>query len=102
MPRLMDETASITVEVDEDISDVEESTLERRIALDSPVGDLTDGGIINGINVFPTQDGERQQKGRPSTRMAWMWDGTPSELHLGYSSSGKQHDSARPYLQKRL
>ena len=63
--------------------------------------DLTDGGRLGSVRVFPTQDHRKQSKGRPAARPAWMWNGTESLLPLAWNPDGTMHDGARRYLLKK-
>ena len=65
------------------------------------IGDLSDGGMVNGVRLTPFQDGSPQTQGRPAARMVWMWNGTESLIPLAYDPSGKTHDGGRRYLLKR-
>ncbi len=64
-------------------------------------GDLTDGGAVGGAHIFPSQNGVKQEKGRPAARRAWMYDGTETVLPLAWNPDGTAHDFARRYMRKR-
>lgn len=99
-------------------ADLEAETLEATLSeaelaaemsrFDQPGGDAPDlsrGGRIGGVNVHPnpTRDanGRMVGYGRPTVRMAWMWDGTETTLTLGWNPEGTEHNGARPYLNKK-
>ena len=96
MPRLLDERTMdpIQMEVDQAISAADEA--------DDHVGDLSDGGSIGGVTITPMDgSGRKLKEGRPTTRLGWMWNGTPSEMPLAWNPDGTRHDGARHYLLKR-
>lgn len=106
MPRVLDESDIDLINEEVDLSISEE---EERISLPAnwsfPEGkapSLHDGGRMGDVTVHPSVGGVRQAKGRPTTRMAYMWNGTPSELMLAWNSNGTRHDGARHYLRKRF
>jgi len=63
--------------------------------------DLTDGGSVNGANLFPTQGGVKQERGRAAARRAWDWQGSETLLPLAWNPDGNMHDGGRRYLRKR-
>ena len=69
------------------------------------VGDLSRGGKAGGVNVYPNpsrdDSGRMRGNGRPTVRMAWMWDGTESTVPLGWNPEGTEHDGGRKYLSKK-
>ena len=106
MPRVLEEQSVAEhpglETVDDDISEAEVAEeMARFRGRPDAVADLSDGGQVGGVTVFPVEDGKRMTQGRPSTRAAWRWDGTPTLLPLAYDPSGKTHDGARRYLLKR-
>lgn len=64
-------------------------------------GDLSDGGVVNGVRVRPARD-KTITKGRPAARRAWMANGTETLLPLAWDPDGKVHDSGARYFRKRL
>lgn len=99
MPRILE--ASEIDTLNEEV-DLQLDVAEQRVPpVTQVVGDLTDGGIINGVRVTPMRDGKVLAMGRAVVRRAWMWNGTESMLPLGWNPAGTRHDGARPYLLKR-
>ena len=111
MPRTLQET-----DIDPIAEQVDMDMLETGEVVAPPVHafspdqrvDLHDGGNLGGVRVVPLGDSGRiefdrakREPGRPTTRMAWTWDGRATELPLAWTPSGKQHDGARKYLLKR-
>ena len=68
---------------------------------DQQVQDLSHGGMMNGVRVTPMSAGKKLQRGRPSARQAWMWNGSESLLTLAWNPEGTRHDGGRHYLLKR-
>lgn len=69
-------------------------------------GDLSDGGRVGDVDVRPVGESGRvnfakREPGRPTVRMVWKYDGTPSTIPIAYDPSGKNHDGGRKYLLKR-
>lgn len=97
------EIDAINEEVDLEMTRAEEEASRpfSPIRHDQQVGDLSDGGMVNGMAVFPLLDRKRQKKGRAVVRRAWMWNGSESMLQLGWNTEGTRHDGARPFLLKR-
>ena len=81
---------------EEQILDAEPFALDRHIP-----GDLSDGGRVGGVNIFPTENGQRVARGRATVIRAWMWNGTETTLPLAYEPTGKTHDNAMRYRRKR-
>ena len=63
--------------------------------------DLSDGGRVGSVDVHPTEGGRRVEKGRPSARRVWAWDGAESVIPLAWNPDGTSHDGGRRYLTKR-
>lgn len=90
-------------ELDAVMTEAEEIAVRQQFARTPPgqVPDLTDGGMVNGVRLYPVQGGIRQERGRAVARRAWSWNGTESLLPLAWDPDGKIHDNARHYLAKR-
>ena len=97
------EIDTINEEVDLEMTRAEEESSRpfRPTTGNDRVGDLSDGGMVNGVRVTPMQNGQKQKRGRAVVRRAWMWNGTESMLQLGWNPEGTRHDGARPFLLKR-
>jgi hypothetical protein len=103
-PKIMEETNDSIHETEIELEfDSEEQAIYEAISggVSESTGDLSDGGRVGGVDLFPMQDGKRLDKGRPAVRRAWMWNGTESFLTLAWDSDGKRNDGARHYLRKR-
>ena len=111
-PAILDEATIDQVEeqVDADLQEAEELVFNTAFRPDQYVGDLSDGGQVGGVKVYPTSGGEArsqwgsnvlQQKGRPVARHAYRWDGAESLLPLSWNPEGTRHDRAQKYLMKR-
>ena len=89
--------------LDATLTEAEEREARGQFAPKPPgsIKDLSDGGSVNGVTLYPVQGGIRQTKGRPTVRQAWNWDGSESMLPLAWDTDGKIHDGARAYLLKR-
>ena len=87
--------------VDATLSNEEEAAELRRFAPTERVGDLTDGGMVNGARLRPMAGGKTLPRGRAAARRAWMWNGTESMLPLAWNPDGNMHDGAKRYLLKR-
>ena len=87
--------------VDADLTAAEESEARARFAPTGTPGDLSDGGMVNGAKLTPMIGGRPSPEGRAVARRAWMWNGTPSVLPLGWNPDGTLHDGGRKYLLKR-
>ena len=100
MPRVVEATE---VDTDEDRvdADLDEGAGFQPFSPLDTAPDLTDGGKLGGVKVFPTRDHKKQAKGRPAARRAWMWNGTESLLPLAWNPDGTMHDGARRYFQKK-
>mgnify|MGYP001617726891 CR=1 FL=1 len=103
MPRLLE-----YAEVDQDaealdllMTEDEEAAERAKLMTPSIVGDLSDGGKVGGMTLYPMQNGQRVGKGRPTARQAWMWDGTETTLLLAWNPEGTRSDRGRRYLSKR-
>lgn len=112
MPRVLKEADidPIAEQVDLDMMETGEEVVPPVHKFDPEARmDLSDGGSLGGVRVVPvgeksgrvTFDKAKRERGRPTTRMAWTWEGRPTELPLAWDPSGKQHDGARHYLMKR-
>ena len=109
MPRVLQETDidPIAEQVDLDMQEAGEEAGPPVHKFDpNQRQDLSDGGNMGGVRVVPVGESgrvnfEKREPGRPTTRMAWTWDGRPTELPLAWNPAGKQHDGARKYLLKR-
>jgi len=103
MVKVLEETYQETVRDELDLSlDADEEVLAAALAdTTEHSGDLSDGGTVQGANIYPTQDGVKQEKGRASARRAWMWNGTETLLPLAWNPDGNVHDGARKYLYKK-
>ena len=90
-------------ELDEIMSPAEEQRMAelRPLSPSESTPDLSNGGRINGVNLYPVQDRERVSKGRANSIRAWMWNGTETVLPLGWNPEGTTHNSAMPYREKR-
>ena len=79
--------------------------MERFTQPSGEVGDLSHGGRVGGVNIYPNptrgSDGRMVSTGRPNARLAWTWDGTETTLPLGWNPEGTEHNGARPHLAKR-
>lgn len=102
MVKLLDPTEidPITEQVEEVMDAAEEAAARKQFAYTPHVGDLSDGGTVQGIKVRPNRD-KTITTGRPAARRAWMWNGTESVLPLAWNPEGTRHDGARHYLLKR-
>jgi hypothetical protein len=102
MPKILEESEVDTqAEQVETAIEVAEELAFSRVGAQQNVGDLSDGGNVNGVMITPRRGGIKMAKGRPNVRQAWMWDGTSSLLTLAWNPEGTQHDGARHYLRKR-
>lgn len=104
-PRVL-ETADVDQETDvadATLTEAEEREMREQFVRTpaQSIKDLTDGGTVNGATLYPVQGGVRQEKGRPTVRQGWMWNGSESTLPLAWDTDGKVHDGARAYLLKR-
>ena len=105
MPRLLE---ADEVDVASDTTDAmmtaaeEQEARERFAAPQNPVGDLSDGGRVGGVQVRPMSNGKPTPKGRASARRAWNWQGSESYLPLAWNPEGTRHDGARRYMDKRF
>ena len=102
MVKLLDPTEidPITEQVEEVMDAAEEAAARKQFAYTPSPGDLSDGGVVNGVKVRPSRD-KNITRGRPAARRAWMWNGTESVLPLAWNPEGNRHDGARHYLLKR-
>ena len=102
MPTILQETDldPITEEVEVAMTVAEEQEANRRFAPTPNPGNLSDGGVVNGVRITPMAAGKPLAKGRAAARQAWMWNGTESLLPLAWNPDGTQHDGARRYLRK--
>ena len=103
-PKVMEETETSIHETELELElDANEQAISDSLAggLPESVGDLTDGGRIGGVNLFPMRGGQKVSKGRAAVRRAWMWNGTESLLPLAWDPDGKRNDAGRHYLMKR-
>ena len=110
MPNVL-EGAADQGELKEMMSLEDEQAELAKFARNLAPGDLSNGGMVGGVQIIPqTADGRvprgrearlNPQGGRPSARRAWMHDGTETLLPLAYEPSGKHHDGAMHYLRKR-
>lgn len=104
MPQILEDS---TTEITAEDMDITLSLEEERAAAalgnyqEYRGGDLTDGGAVGGAHLFPTQNGVKQERGRPAARRAWMYDGTETVLPLAWNPDGTAHDFARRYMRKR-
>jgi len=89
--------------VDQVMTAAEEAAELAQFAPTSTPGDLSDGGVVNGVRIHPMSGvgGEKMKQGRPAARRAWSWNGTESLLTLAWNPEGNRHDGARHYLLKR-
>jgi len=111
MPIIIEETEidPITEEVDLAMTRAEEDEANQRFARSESIGDLSHGGMVDGARLIPQRAGHgsvdfdkrKPQKGRPSARRAWMWNGTETLMALAWNPDGTQHDGGRRYLTKR-
>ena len=90
----------ITEQVEEVMDAAEEAAARKQFAYTPHVGDLSDGGFVNGVKVRPNRD-KTITRGRPVARLAWMWNRTETVLPLAWNPEGTAHDGARHYLLKR-
>ena len=103
MPRLLEH-----FEVDQDAEELdilmtadEEAGERAKLVIPKTAGDLSDGGKVGGMTLYPMQNGQRVAKGRAAARRAWMWDGTETTLLLAWNPEGTRSDRGRRYLSKR-
>lgn len=111
-PNILEETQVDTEaeHLDATMTAAEELEAVQRFAPQGEAGDLSNGGSFGGVRVAPQPADGRSinfrdrtpQKGRPSARRAWMWNGTESLLPLSWNPEGTQHDGGRRYLLKRF
>lgn len=103
MPRVLtDEELDPTTEaLDQDLTADDERILREWQSPVGPVADLTDGGTVNGVNIYPTKNGRKEPRGRAAARRVWMWNGTESLIPLAWNPDGTIHDGGRRYLLKR-
>lgn len=107
MPKLLEESEidPATEALDNELAQLTEAEKQEVASLfpKTPaerVGDLSNGGHVNGVEMYPTRQGERQQYARPNARRAWTLFGAETILPLGWNPEGTRHDGARPYLLK--
>ena len=102
MVKLLDPTEidPIAEQVEEVMDAAEEAAARKQFAYTPAPGDLSDGGVVNGVTIRPSRD-KTITRGRPAARRAWMWNGTESVLPLAWNPEGNRHDGARHYLLKR-
>lgn len=104
MVKVLEETGIITVEeqIETELTLEEERSAAALGQYQEYQGaDLSDGGQVGKANLFPTLNGQRQERGRPTARRAWMWNGTETLLPLAWNPDGTAHDGGRRYLRKR-
>lgn len=99
MPKVLEETAEDKA-IDQMEADLEGEAAPARFSPNQQAPDLSDGGNINGVKLYPTKDGKRIAQGRANSRRAWMWNGSETTLPLGWNPDGTQHNGARPHLLK--
>lgn len=85
-----------------DAEDVELADENLQIDPDQFIGDLSNGGSVNGVVLTPMRDGKAVMTARANAIRAWRWDGAESTLPLGWNTRGTKHNGARPYFLKRL
>ena len=78
----------------------EEAMARSKFASTGTPGDLSDGGVVNGVRITPMIGGRPTSSGRPAAREAWKCDGSWTVLTLAWNPDGTRHDGARPYLLK--
>jgi len=101
MPIVLEGTETDFDQLDAEMTADEEAAEFARLSIPDQAGDLSDGGMVGGVRISPTQGGVKQNRGRANARRAWRWDGTESLIPLAWETDGKKHDGARAYLMKR-
>lgn len=86
--------------IDAVLTAAEEAVARNKFAPTGTPGDLSDGGMVNGVKVTPMSGGQKLSSGRPAAREAWKCDGSWTVLPLAWNPDGTRHDGARPYLLK--
>lgn len=96
------------IDIDAEAVDLALSSSEEEIAIAignreevTNAGDLTDGGVIGGVKLYPMENLKRVERGRAAARRAWMWNGTETVLTLSWNTDGTRHDGGRSYLSKK-
>lgn len=104
MPNVLEEEdALLEIDaLDASLSAEEEQAIMARFAPTPNVGDLANGGSVNGAQLTPMVNGRPVQKGRAAARRAWSWNGTETMLPLAWNPDGTVHDGARRYLAKKV
>ena len=86
--------------------DAVEEMLEMKVDASRNYGDLSNGGRVGNVDLRVAGESGRvsfkeREKGRPTVRNVWLWNGTPSTIPLSFTPDGKTHDSGMRYLMKR-
>jgi len=91
------------------LTEAEEREAHAKFAMPTTGGrdpDLSDGGTIGGVTVWPDgkkpRKGEPAPKGRPVARRAWTYNGSETSMTLAWNPDGTDHDYGRRYLAKRF